>query len=160
LQVNIIVAMDETRGIGYQNRLLCHLPADLLHFKKVTMGKPLIMGKNTFLSIGKPLPGRKNIVLSRTAFADVENATSFSKALALAEPSEEVFVIGGESVYQEALSIAKRIYLTFIHHTFVADRFFPPIDYQRYKVEQSGFRLQDSNNPYALTFATLVFCER
>src|SRR3990167_2809200 len=125
--ISIIVAMDEQRGIGYQNNLLCHLSADLKYFKKTTMGKPIIMGYNTYQAIGKALPGRLNIVLSRT-IREIENvtlATSLDKALNLASGYDEIIIIGGSQVYKESLPLVNRIYLTKIHHTFLADTFFP-----------------------------------
>lgn len=152
--ISLIAAVDESWGLGKDNRLLCHLPADLKHFKTLTMGKPIIMGKNTYDSIGKPLPGRFNIVLSRHAAAieDVQVVDSLAKAFSLVKEAPEVMVIGGASIYEQALPLASRIYLTLIHHQFAADVFFPSLDREVWHCKEANFRKSDDKNPYDITF--------
>lgn len=167
--ISLIAAVDENYGLGKNNQLLCHLPADLQHFKRLTWGKPIIMGRNTFEAIGKPLPGRVNIVLSRSSLAieGVHVVNSLSKALDLSVDAAEIMIIGGESIYKQAFPVAKRIYLTLIHHQFAADVFFPkPSKLGRnkgeefswganntfWRCEEAIFHPQDDKNPYELTF--------
>ena len=153
-RIHLIVAIDENRGIGKQNQLLCHLPADLKHFKTMTLGKPVIMGRKTFESIGKPLPGRVNIVLSKQVLS-IEGVTvvhSLEEALHLTKNADEVMIIGGAKIFEEALPLADGVYLTLIHHTFVADVFFPPLDEGTWNPDALGFLLQDDDNKYAMTF--------
>ena len=152
--ISIIAAIDENAGLGKNNQLLCHLPADLKHFKQTTLGKPVIMGRKTFASIGKPLPHRQNIVLTHQSLTieGVEMAHSLQDALLCAKQSEEVMIIGGESVFAEALPIAQHIYLTIIHHKFDADVFFPQIDLNRWEcLTSKGFQ-RDEHNQYDMTF--------
>lgn len=153
-EISLIVAMDEHRGIGYENALLCYLPADLKHFKSLTLGKPIIMGYRTFLSIGKPLPGRLNIVLSHQArhIEGVSIAHSLADALALSADVEEVMIIGGEQVFQASIPLATRIYITQIHHGFQADVFFPELSLSNWRRHVLGEYPADEKNPYAMTF--------
>ncbi len=129
-KISLIVAVDEHGGMGMNNQLPWHLPAELAHFKAQTMGKPIIMGRKTFESIGRPLPGRLNVVLSRTAreIDGVQVVSNLAEALALTADAPEVMVIGGAGVFEEALPIADFIYLTRVHGTFEADVFFPELD--------------------------------
>ncbi|GGI93357.1 dihydrofolate reductase [Legionella impletisoli] len=154
--ISLIAAMDENRGIGKNNQLLCHLPADLKHFKALTVGKPVIMGKRTFESIGCPLPDRLNIVISHTLEKkdDVKVLRSLSEALQEVSEAEEVMIIGGERLFNETIEFADRIYLTIIHTTFEADVFFPLIDTDRWLCTESIYREKDEKNPYDLTFCT------
>jgi dihydrofolate reductase len=153
-KISLIAAIDEQNGLGKANQLLCHLPADLQHFKTITMGKPIIMGRNTYESIGKPLPGRTNIVLSRKelAISGVEVAESLPKALAIAGDVPEVMIIGGASIYEQALSLASRIYLSLIHNKFGADVFFPKLNDTVWQCTEKVFRPHDEKNSYDLTF--------
>lgn len=152
--ISLIAAIDEQYGLGLNNQLLCHLPADLMHFKTITMGKPIIMGRSTYESIGKPLPGRTNIVLSKKeqSINGVEVANSFSKALSLAAEAPEVMIIGGGTIFKQALPYALRIYLTIIHHQFPADVFFPRLDETIWRCQESVFRHHDEKNKYDLNF--------
>lgn len=156
--ISLIAAVDDDFGIGKNNRLLCHLPADLRHFKEITLGKPIIMGRNTFESIGRALPGRQNIVVSRT-IAHQEGVCvveTLEKALQLAAGTNEVMVIGGGQIYQAALPYADRVYLTHIHHRFAADVFFPALDTDSWVCEGREFREKDSDNQYDMTFLRFV----
>lgn len=152
--ISLIAAVDENQGLGKDNRLLCHLPADLKHFKMLTLGKPIIMGRNTYDSIGKPLPGRLNIVLTRQALslAGVEVVDSLAKALALVKDVPEVMIIGGATVYEQALALASQVYLTVIHHQFAADVFFPALSKTTWQCKEAVFQQHDDKNNYDMTF--------
>ena len=152
--ISLIAAIDENRGLGIENRLLCHLPADLKHFKDLTFGKPIIMGRKTYQSIGRALPGRLNIVISKQ-LATIEDATvvgSLKQALELATNMDEVFIIGGAKVFEEALPLAHQIYLTLIHTEIAADVYFPELDKHAWRCCEIGERKHDKNNEYDLTF--------
>ena len=132
MQVSIIVAMSKGGVIGYQNRLPWHLPADLQHFKRLTTGHSVIMGHTTYASLPKkPLPNRRNIVLSHTvkSLPGCEVYDGFPVALAACGDEEEVFVIGGANIYVQALPLARRIYMTVVDdEPDAADAFFPPLN--------------------------------
>jgi dihydrofolate reductase len=128
--ISIIAAMAENRVIGRDGRIPWHLPADLERFRDLTLGHSLVMGRKTYESIGRPLPGRRTIVLSRQpglAIQGADVAPNLSAALALCAGEAEVFICGGAAVYAEALPIADRIYLTVVHGDTGGDTFFPPI---------------------------------
>ena len=152
--ISLIAAIDENRGLGYNNQLLCHLPADLKHFKTLTMGKPIIMGRKTFESIGKPLPGRLNIVLSKQAIA-IEGVSVFhslGQALESVQDYAEVMIIGGANLFEQALPLAQRIYLTIIHHQFPADVYFPPLDHNHWILMTDEKSNRDEKNQFDMTF--------
>jgi len=153
--ISLIAAIDENRGLGKENKLLCHLPADLKHFKEYTLGKPVIMGRKTYESIGKALPGRQNIVLSRTQgmLGDATVAESLGRALEITSEANEVMIIGGAKLFEEALPQANRIYLTIIHHQFDADVFFPALDRNQWVCQEEIYRKHDETNSYDMTFA-------
>lgn len=128
--VSLICAIAQDRGIGYQNKLLVHLPPDLKHFKDITSGHLVIMGQTTYESMGKPLPHRTNVVLTRDNNFKAEGCTvkhSIEEALEFAKQSgdQEVFFIGGASIYAQAIKYADKLYLTLIEATYPADTFFP-----------------------------------
>lgn len=152
--ISIIAAIDRTNGIGKNNQLLCHLPADLLYFKKNTINKPIIMGRLTYESIGKPLPQRVNIVISSTMNPKegIIVVSSFEKALAITEEYPEVMIIGGAHLYQYSLPYAEKLYLTEIHHEFAADVFFPNLDESEWECTSSEFHARDEKNKYDMTF--------
>ena len=135
MSLSIIVAMTDDRVIGRDNKLPWHISEDLKRFKALTMGHPIIMGRKTYESIGKPLPGRHNIVISREpkrSYAGVTVVQSLDAALdAFAAVDTELFVIGGAKIYELALPIADRLYLTLIHSKFEGDTFFPEIDLKK-----------------------------
>lgn len=159
-KISLIAAIDAQRGLGYKGQLLCHLPADLQYFKAKTLGKPIIMGRKTFESIGKALPLRRNIVITRQLMAerlslhsaDIQCVTSFDKALAVALDAPEVMIIGGASIYEQALPLATDLYLTHIHQIFPADVFFPSINPDVWNMVSSDFYPHDEKNPYDMTF--------
>ena len=153
-KISLIAAMDENRGIGKDNHLLCHLPADLKHFKELTLGKPIIMGRKTYQSIGKPLPGRLNIVLSREikSIEGVVVVSSLQQALIAAAGAEEVMIIGGAVIFKEALPLAECIYITIIHAQLDADVYFPHIKNTEWVCGEELHRLPDETNKYRMTF--------
>ncbi|WP_171037327.1 type 3 dihydrofolate reductase [Pseudoalteromonas phenolica] len=157
--ISMIAAMANDRIIGDDNQMPWHLPADLQHFKRVTMDKPVVMGRKTFESIGRPLPGRRNIVITRNATykADgIEVVSSPEAALALLEGIEEIMVIGGGNIYSQFLPLAERLYLTFIELTVPGDTQFPDYekDYTWVEIE-SEVHQSDERNKYGYTFVTL-----
>lgn len=155
----MIVAMAEQRVIGLDNKMPWHLPADLQHFKKTTLGKPVIMGRKTYDSIGRALPGRLNIVVSRDLsleIAGVTCVTSVEQALLAAEGVEEVMIIGGATIYEHFLKVANRLYLTFIDLATEGDTCFPDYLAQgEWKQVETEQYLADEKNAYNLEFVTL-----
>lgn len=132
--LTVIVAMDRQRGIGVDNTLPWRLPEDLAHFKRLTTGHPIIMGRKTFESIGRPLPNRRNIVITRNndwRREGVQTVGSLAEALALG--ADAAFIIGGAHVFTEALPLADRLVVTHIDKTFVCDTFFPEIDSRQWQ---------------------------
>ena len=128
--LTLIVAMDAERGIGVDNKLPWHLPEDLAHFKRLTSGHPIIMGRKTFDSIGRPLPNRRNIVITRNAGwrrDGVETVGSLEAAVALLAGAPG-FIIGGAEIYKQSLPLADQLIITEIAHTYDCDAFFPAID--------------------------------
>jgi dihydrofolate reductase len=152
--ISLIAAIDESGGLGLKNQLLCHLPADLQHFKTMTIGKPIIMGRKTFASIGKPLPGRLNVVLSKSTsvIEGVVLCDSLEKALNELKDFSEIMIIGGADLFAAAINKANCLYITRIHHQFVADVFFPKIDESKWHCQQSTFKRRDEKNKYDMTF--------
>jgi dihydrofolate reductase len=153
--ISLIAAMDRNRLIGNNNQLPWHLPVDFAHFKSVTMGKPVVMGRKTFLSIGRPLPGRQNIVLSRDADFQPENvdvARDFDQALQLAGSAEEVMVIGGSTIYQLVLPRAQRVYLTVVEAEFEGDAWFPELDLSEWSLSEQSFSEIDDKNAWRCSF--------
>jgi dihydrofolate reductase len=158
MKVSLIAAMDDDGVIGVDNRLPWHLPADLRRFRRLTLGKPVLMGRRTYESIGVPLPERDNIVVTRdTAYrADgCRVAHSVEEALALAEPSEEAMVIGGASLYRQTLPRAQRLYLTLVHHRFRGDTFFPAFAAAEWRETECIECQPDPRNPFLYSFVML-----
>ena len=156
--VSLISAMGNGRVIGIENRLPWHLPADMKHFRMLTMGKPVLMGRKTFDSIGKPLPGRTNIVVSQdTDFQPegVKVARSIAQALSTDKEAEEIMVIGGASFYAQLLPQAQRLYITQIHHDFSGDAFFPPWNPGEWREIEREDHDADDVNIYPYSFITL-----
>ena len=153
-QLSLIVAVDEEGGMGANNRLPWHLPADLAHFKKITLGKPIIMGRKTYESIGRPLPGRLNIVLSRNnlEMPGITVVASLDEALRLTQDVPEVMVIGGAEIFELALPQATSLYLTQVYHVFKADVFFPEFDEAAWELQDSELRPADAKNKYDMRF--------
>ncbi len=156
--ISIIAAMDRNHLIGNNNQLPWHLPADFAHFKSVTMGKPIVMGRKTYESIGKPLPGRTNIVLSRnsdTQFEGVECVDSFQAALNTVPEAEEVMVIGGSAIYEMLLPKVDRMYITYVDAEFEGDAWFPEFDKSQWLEKEVVERPADEKNAYICRFVTL-----
>ncbi len=159
MKISMIAAMAANRVIGKDNDMPWHLPADLKHFKSVTMGKPVIMGRKTYQSIGRALPGRRNIVLTRDphfSLTDADVVAGPQQAMALVADCDEVMVIGGGMVYQQFLPYADYLYLTFIQAEIEGDTQFP--DYTQTAKWQEANRViypKDENNPCDLHFVTL-----
>ena len=150
--------MDRNHLIGNNNQLPWHLPADFAHFKAVTMGKPIVMGRKTFESIGKPLPGRKNIVLSRNPelkFEGVDCVSDFSQAVSLVADVEELMVIGGSAIYEMLLPTVDRMYLTYVEAEFSGDAWFPEFDKNQWIETEVVVRPADEKNIYDCLFVTL-----
>lgn len=159
MRIAMIAAMANNRVIGKDNQMPWHLPADLKHFKKVTLGKPVIMGRKTYQSIGKALPGRRNIVISRQGDAqstDADWVQSVEQALALVQHEAEVMIIGGAEIYRQVLPMADTLYITDIDLTVEGDAFFP--DYQaagRWYESASERHQADAQNPHPYQFRIL-----
>ena len=159
--LSVIVAAAENGVIGRNNALPWHLPEDLQHFKRLTMGKPILMGRKTFESIGRPLPGRTNIVISRQPGYQpdgVKTVDSLSAALELAESialidgTDELMVIGGAQIYEEALPLAGRLYLTRVHAEIEGDAVLPEIDWQGWREVARERHPAEPPNPYEYSF--------
>lgn len=155
--ISLIAAMAEKRVIGKDNQMPWHLPADLAWFKRNTVNKPIIMGRKTYESIGRPLPGRLNIVLSRRAGDDdrVTWVTSPEQAIACAGDVEEVMIIGGGNIYQQFLSLANRLYITHIEARLEGDTAFPDYSPQLWHTVFSERHTKDDKNSYDYRFEIL-----
>jgi dihydrofolate reductase len=158
--LSMISAVAENRVIGNKNSLPWHMPADFKYFKEATLGKTLIMGLNTFNSIGgKPLPGRKHIILSNDSnFVAPENcviAHSIEQAIELAKSDQEVMVCGGASVYKQFLPLAQRLYITEIHASPEGDTYFPEVDLAEWKEVKRIDCKADEKNNYDYSFVVL-----
>lgn len=157
--ISMVAAMAKHRVIGLDNKMPWHLPADLAHFKRVTLGKPVLMGRRTYDSIGRLLPGRRNIVISRqekpVGFR-ADWVASLDAALALVRAEPEVMIIGGGELYRQMLPLAQRLYLTEIMLETPGDAWFP--DYQqqaKWQISAEEYRQADAENPYDCRFITL-----
>ena len=154
-----VVAATENNVIGRDNGMPWHLPADLQHFKAVTLGKPVLMGRRTFAAIGRPLPGRRNLVLSRDlgfAAAGVETFSTLEQALAAAGDVDELMIIGGQTVYELALPHVQRVHLTRLHMQVEGDAHFPDLPPEQWReVSRSARRPADERNACDMTFLVL-----
>lgn len=159
MKITLIAAVANNHVIGADNRLLWHLPADLQHFKKLTMGHTMIMGRKTFESIGKSLPGRRTIVVTRKKDYDAagsEIAHSLEEAFELPEKREEVFVVGGAEIYQQTINLTQThtLYITRVFASFEGDAFFPDVDPSQWRLTERVDRKADEKNIYDMTFLT------
>ena len=157
--ISLVCAMDENRLIGKDNALPWRMPADLAFFKKTTMGKPILMGRKTWESIGRPLPGRQNIVISRDSAytADgCDTASGIEGALHLVKNHDEAMLIGGANLYSQVLDIADILYITEIHHQFEGDTWFPEIDFQIWKEDWRENHKRDEKNLHDYSFVKYV----
>jgi dihydrofolate reductase len=155
--VTIVVAISENNAIGKNNQLLWYLPADLKHFKNITTGHTVIMGRKTYDSVGKPLPNRRNIIITHQdiTIEGCEVVKSITDALALSTAEEEVFIIGGAEIYRQSIHLTNRIYLTTVRQSFDADAFFPKIDYREWKETAREDHQPDEKNKLPYSFITL-----
>ncbi|TSC67109.1 MAG: dihydrofolate reductase [Parcubacteria group bacterium Gr01-1014_73] len=155
--INIIAAVGKNNVIGLKNALPWNLPADLKYFAQTTKGKTVLMGENTFISIlekiGKPLSGRRNIVLTdkNKKFPDVETVNSLEAAMKITG-DEEIFVIGGASVYRQMLPLAEKLYITEVNYDGAGDAFFPTIDQNQWLLEKAEPHTKDNKNDYDYNF--------
>ena len=157
-RVSIVVATDEHGGIGLEGRLPWHLPNDLKRFKALTMGKPIVMGRRTFDSIGRALPGRVNIGVSRQSGLGIDGCVvvpSLEAALEAAGEADETCVIGGAEIYRLALPLAETLHLTRVHATVGADTFFPAIDAAQWEEISREDCPADERHAYPYSFVTL-----
>ena len=157
--IHAIVAVASDWAIGRQGELLCHLPADMKHFKEVTMGHSIVMGRKTFESFPRrPLPGRQNIVITRNAGWQYDGVTvvhSLEEAIAAAE-TDTVFIIGGAQVYEQSLPLVDVLHLTLIHARWAsADAYFPVLDMNEWQMVSSEHHESDYRNAYEFDFITL-----
>lgn len=153
--ITIIAAVAENNALGKDNGLIWHLPADLKRFKKITEGHYVIMGRKTFESLGKPLPNRTTIIITRNPNYAAEGCiivNSLKEAIIKASPDENPFILGGAEIYKQAIAIADILDLTIVHHNFEADAFFPEIDPSIWKeIERENFKA-DEKNVYDFSF--------
>lgn len=155
--ISFILAMDDNRVIGKDNQLPWHLPEDLKFFKRVTMGHPIVMGRKTYDSIGRPLPGRENIIITRNPDYRNDDCTVFNRiddflAYCTEKPEEEFFVIGGAEIFHQMLNNADRLYITEIHEEFEGDTFFQEIDMENWNLISREKGLKDEKNSYDYEF--------
>ena len=149
MNLSIIVAMSKNRVIGKDNKMPWHLSNDLKNFKKITIGKTIVMGRLTYDSIGKALPERKNIVLSRNLMdPDVFIFDNFEEVLNFTKDEEEVFIIGGQDIYSQTIDKVNKLYLTTIDANIEGDKYFPEIDISKWKKIRSENFSKDQNNTH------------
>ncbi len=149
--ISLIAAMANRNIIGHKGQMPWHLPAELAHFKKITLGKTVLMGRRTFQSIGRPLPNRRNLVLTQQTglrLPGCEIYNSLEAALAAVRPDEELMVIGGAALFKEVLPFAQRLYLTFIDCDVPGDTYFPDWDPREWRETHSFFHATDDNNRF------------
>ncbi|MCK5880935.1 MAG: dihydrofolate reductase [Sinobacterium sp.] len=162
MKLALIVAMAENGVIGINNKLPWHLPEDLKYFKQVTMGKPIVMGRKTFESIGRPLPGRTNIVISRNKtwpapegvklVANIEDAIALAESIAVNDGTTELMVIGGAQIYAAAFERADTLYLTKVHGDVEGDAYFEGFNESEWELTAQQRHEASDNNPYPYTF--------
>jgi len=157
MNLSIIVAMSKNRTIGTDNALPWHCPEDLQHFKKLTMGHHLIMGRKTFLSIGKPLPGRTTVVVSRDSKLKLEGCTvvnSIPEAIASCARDPQIFVVGGADIYAQTIDLADTLYITEIQKDVMGDAAFPEFDKTEWRETAREIRRQQAPEPMEYHFVT------
>ena len=157
--LSIIAAVAQNNIIGKDNKLVWHMPADLRYFKNTTMGHTMIMGRKTFESFGKPLPGRRSIVVTRQKdwhYEGVEVTHSLEEAIELAPKDKEVFIVGGAEIYRQALPLCDKMYLTVIHHDFEGDTAFPAVDFNEWELVSDIRHTADEKNKYDYSFRQYI----
>lgn len=157
--ITIIAAIAENNALGKDNQLIWHLPADLIRFKKVTSNHHIIMGRKTFESLGKPLPNRSTIIITRNPDYTAEGCVvvhSLQEAIDAAKEDENPFILGGAEIYTQSIEFVDKLDLTFVHHQFEADVFFPKIDKNVWKETlREDFKADEKNN-YDYSFVTYI----
>lgn len=159
MKISLIVAMASNRVIGLNGQMPWHLSADLKRFKQTTFGSPVLMGRKTFEAIGKPLPGRENLIVSRNVGFQPEGTrvfTNIETAMDYASSAQELFVIGGATLYEALLPMANCIYLTLIDKEFAGDTYFPEIDYAIWKELNREDIMDDTSVDFSYSFLKLV----
>jgi dihydrofolate reductase len=159
MTISIIVAVAENQVIGYNNQLLWRLKEDLQRFKGLTMGHHIIMGRKTYESVGRPLPGRTNVIITRNKDFKADGCLmvgSLDEAIKVANSDSEVFIIGGGEIYNQSLPIADKIYLTRVHASFPGDTFFPELDLTEWVTESIAKGKPVNDNELGYTFIDLV----
>ncbi|NRA22786.1 MAG: dihydrofolate reductase [Oceanospirillaceae bacterium] len=165
MKLAIIVAQSTNRVIGKNNDLPWKLPKDLQYFKKVTLGKPIIMGRNTFESIGRPLPGRVNIVVTSNTeykregievFHSLTAAIEYAQTICQRDGVDEAMIIGGAQIYSQTLPLVDALYITQVDAQIEGDAFFPEIDYRLFEREYREDHVSDEHNPYSYSFIRYV----
>jgi len=156
-EISIVAAVADNYAIGKGNKLPWHLPADLKHFRELTTGHAVVMGKRTFESLPNgPLPNRRNVVLTSVMSEGVNEgyfeADSLEDAFYLCEKEEKVFIVGGAAVYRQSLEIADSLYITWVHHEFSADIYFPEVDFSKWEEVSRQDMPADEKNPYPYSF--------
>ncbi len=161
IKLSLIVAMSENRVIGKDNQLPWRISADLRYFKQMTMGRPLVMGRKTFESIGRPLPGRKNIVVTKQnnwrsegvdVFNSIESALDFAKSVAKSTDQTEVMVIGGANLYEQVLPLSSKLYITRVHANIEGDAFFPEFESSNWRLVSQEISEPSEKDQYACSF--------
>ena len=159
MKISLIVAFDENRLIGRDNGLPWHLPADLKHFKSLTMGHYMIMGRKTFESIGKPLPGRTSVIITRQTDYVAEGCIvtqNFTEAMMSCTGQSEIFIIGGAQIFECTLPLADKLYITQIHHGVEGDTFFPEINIAEWELISEEEHKADEKNQFDFSFQVWI----
>jgi len=155
--ISIIVAIASNGVIGSQNRLLWHIPEDLKRFKAITSGHPVVMGRKTFESLGRPLPDRTNVVITRNDTYNAEGAKvvgSLREAIALFSETEEIFIIGGGEICAEAMPIADKLYITAVEHPYEGDTMFPEWERSQWRLIKEERMAQGEKFEFPFTYLT------
>ncbi|MFD1768243.1 dihydrofolate reductase [Sphingobacterium suaedae] len=155
LKITLIVAASENNAIGKNNQMLWHLPDDFRYFKQQTLGHSIIMGRKTYESIGKPLPERRNIVLTKDQewlAEDVDVANSIPEILTYCRDEREIFIIGGANVYAQTLALAQKVLLTRVHASIQGDAYFPELPSSEWKLSSKREHPKDDRHAYDFTF--------
>ncbi len=162
MTISLIVATSLNHVIGVNNQLPWHLPADLKFFKSTTMGCPVVMGRKTFESIGRTLPGRKNVIITRNNLYNIEKkfdmqtTGSLREAVKFLNKEEQIFIIGGGEIFAQAIPLANSIYRTIVNTTINGDVFFPAINLEKFKLVWEEKHTADEKNNYDYTFQKFV----
>jgi dihydrofolate reductase len=156
MTISLLLAMDRNNGIGLGNKMPWRLPADLAYFKALTLGHTIVMGRRTFESVGsKPLPGRRNVVLTRDSSfraEGCETAHSLEEALQRYAGEEELFIVGGGEIYAKSMPYADKLYITVIDHEFEVDTHFPQVNEAEWRIASEKPGVRDERNPYDFVF--------